>query len=566
MALAKSARLAARPRREAGHRPESLQRLWARSHSAALPAAGPAHSFQCFQSKRSSMKVAFAKPEIPASGTLVALAADGRKLGKLAGQLDKATKGAITRALEASRFKGGADEFLTLLAPAGVEVARIIVAGIGTPAKYDALAAQSLGGRLVAALNGTGEKDVSVWIEQVGDMKLEEAEFAANVAYGARLRFYRFDKYKTKEKPEQKPSLKHFSVLVADAADAKRAFGPMDKVVDAVNFTRDLVSEPANIIYPETLAAEAKKLSEFGVEVKVLGVKEMTKLGMGALLGVGQGSHRESQLVTMQWNGGGKEKPIAFVGKGVTFDTGGISIKPAAGMEDMKWDMGGAGAVAGALLSLALRKARANVVGVCGLVENMPDGKAQRPGDVVTTMSGQTVEVINTDAEGRLVLCDALTWAQQEFKPAAIVDIATLTGAMIISLGHEHGGIFSNDDGLADDLLAAGKTSGDKLWRFPLSPAYDKLIDSPIADMKNVGPRWGGSITAAQYLQRFVDEGTPWAHLDIAGMVWADKPGATWDKGATGFGVRLIDRYVRDKLESCCSSTSGSCRATRWSG
>ena len=206
------------------------------------------------------MKVAFAKPEIPASGTLVALAADGRKLGKLAGQLDKATKGAITRALEASRFKGGAEEFLTILAPAGVEVARIIVAGIGTPAKYDALAAQSLGGRLVAALNGTGEKDVSVWVEQVGDMKLEEAEFAANLAYGARLRFYRFDKYKTKEKPEQKPSLKHFNVLVADAADAKRAFGPMDKVVDAVNFTRDLVSEPANVIYPETLAAEAKTL------------------------------------------------------------------------------------------------------------------------------------------------------------------------------------------------------------------------------------------------------------------------------------------------------------------
>jgi leucyl aminopeptidase len=218
-------------------------------------------------------------------------------------------------------------------------------------------------------------------------------------------------------------------------------------------------------------------------------------------------------------------------------------------MEDMKWDMGGAGAVAGAMLSLTLRKANANVIGVCGLVENMPDGKAQRPGDVVTTMSGQTVEVINTDAEGRLVLCDAMTWAQQQFKPAALVDIATLTGAMIISLGHEHGGLFSNDEGLADALLGAGKASGDKLWRFPLSPAYDKLIDSPIADMKNVGPRWGGSITAAQYLQRFVDEGTPWAHLDIAGMVWADKPGATWDKGATGFGVRLIDRYVRDTLE-----------------
>ncbi|HSG57176.1 MAG TPA: leucyl aminopeptidase, partial [Paracoccaceae bacterium] len=239
-----------------------------------------------------------------------------------------------------------------------------------------------------------------------------------------------------------------------------------------------------------------------------------------------------------------------FVGKGVTFDTGGISIKPAAGMEDMKWDMGGAGAVAGAMLALAGRKAKANVVGVCGLVENMPDGNAQRPGDVVTTMSGQTVEVINTDAEGRLVLCDAMTWAQKEFSPKTMVDLATLTGAMMIALGVEHGGLFSNSDKLAENLTAAGKSSGDKLWRFPLSPAYDKLIDSPIADMKNVGPRLAGSITAAQFLQRYVDEGVEWAHLDIAGMVWADKPGAIWDKGATGYGVRLIDSFVRD----CCEA------------
>jgi leucyl aminopeptidase len=218
-------------------------------------------------------------------------------------------------------------------------------------------------------------------------------------------------------------------------------------------------------------------------------------------------------------------------------------------MEDMKWDMGGAGAVAGALFAIAGRKAKANVIGVCGLVENMPDGNAQRPGDVVRTMSGQTVEVLNTDAEGRLVLCDAITWVQKEFQPAAVIDLATLTGAMIVSLGHEHGGLFSNNDRLAENLLAAGRASGDKMWRFPLSPEYDKLIDSPIADIKNVGPRYAGSITAAQFIQRFVENGTPWAHCDIAGMVWADKAGATWDKGATGFGVRLIDRYVRDNLE-----------------
>jgi leucyl aminopeptidase len=240
---------------------------------------------------------------------------------------------------------------------------------------------------------------------------------------------------------------------------------------------------------------------------------------------------------------------VCLVGKGITFDSGGISIKPAGGMEDMKWDMGGAGAVAGAIKSLATRKAKAHVIGVCGLVENMPGGDAQRPGDIVTTMSGQTVEVINTDAEGRLVLCDALTWVQRKYKPKTIVDLATLTGAMIIALGHEHGGLFSNSDALADELTAAGKASGDPLWRLPMGEAYDKLIESPIADMKNVGPRDAGSISAAQFLLRYIDEGVRWAHLDIAGMVWAAKPGALWDKGATGYGVRLLDRFVADNFE-----------------
>ncbi|HEY3144820.1 MAG TPA: leucyl aminopeptidase, partial [Dongiaceae bacterium] len=449
------------------------------------------------------MKIAFAKPEIPASGTLVALAADGRKLGKLATQLDKTTKGAITRALEASRFKGGAEEFLTILAPAGVEVARIIIAGIGTPAKYDALAAQSLGGRLVAALNSTGEKDVAVWVEEVSELKLSEADFAANVAYGARLRSYRFDKYKTKEKPEQKPSLKRLTVLVGDAAGAKRIFEPMDKVVDAVNFARDLVSEPANVIYPETLAKEARTLSELGVDVKVLGVKEMQKLGMGALLGVGQGSNRESQLVAMQWNGAGnaKEKAIAFVGKGVTFDTGGISIKPAQGMEDMKWDMAGSAAVIGTMRALASRKAKVNAVGVVGLVENMPSGTAQRPGDIVTSMSGQTIEVLNTDAEGRLVLADAMWYCQETFKPKVMIDLATLTGAILIALGTIYGGMYANDDGLAKQLEASGKATGELLWRMPLAAAYNKMMDSPAADVKNIsGSRNAGSITAAEFL------------------------------------------------------------------
>src|SRR5687767_14281477 len=268
---------------------------------------------------------------------------------------------------------------------------------------------------------------------------------------------------------------------------------------------------------------------------------------MRALLCVGQGSVRPPRLLSMRWNGAAKSKKIvALIGKGITFDTGGISIKPAQGMESMKWDMGGAGAVAGAMKVLATRKAKANVVGVCALAENMPDGNAQRPGDIVTSMSGQTIEVINTDAEGRLVLADALTWAQRNLKPKVMVDLATLTGAMIVSLGHEYGGLFSNDDGLAESLTKAGAASGDKLWRMPLGEAFDRLIDSPIADIKNVGPREGGSITAAQFLQRFVDDGVKWAHLDIAGMVWADKPGTTYDKGATGYGVRLLDQFIAD--------------------
>jgi leucyl aminopeptidase len=277
----------------------------------------------------------------------------------------------------------------------------------------------------------------------------------------------------------------------------------------------------------------------------------MKKLGMGALLGVGQGSERESQLVVMRWQGAAdaKAKPVAFVGKGVTFDTGGISIKPAAGMEEMKWDMAGSGVVIGLMRALAARKAKVNAVGVVGLVENMPSGTAQRPGDIVTSMSGQTIEVLNTDAEGRLVLADALWYTQENFKPAFIVDLATLTGAIMIALGQHHAGMFANDDELSDRLTAAGRQTGELVWRMPLAPAYDKLIDSPAADMKNIGGRWGGSITAAQFLQRFIQKGTPWAHLDIAGMAWSDKDAPTVPKGATAFGVRLLDRLVADHYE-----------------
>jgi leucyl aminopeptidase len=336
---------------------------------------------------------------------------------------------------------------------------------------------------------------------------------------------------------------------VAAAAAAKKAYGPMDKIADGVFFARDLVSEPGNVIYPETLAEQCKELTKLGVKVEIFDEKKMAKLGMNALLGVGQGSVRESRMVVMSWNGAAKSKqPVAFVGKGVTFDTGGISLKPGPGMEEMKWDMGGSGTVIGLMKALAGRKAKVNVVGLVGLVENMPDGKAQRPGDIVKSMSGQTIEILNTDAEGRLVLADVLWYCQDKYKPQFIVDLATLTGAIIIGLGHEYAGMFANDDKLAEQLFAAGTATEEKVWRMPLHDNYDKKIKSDAADMKNIGGRDAGSITAAQFLQRYVNK-TPWAHLDIAGVAWSKEAKPTVPKGATGFGVRLLDRFVADNYE-----------------
>lgn len=498
------------------------------------------------------MKIAFAKPDLPTTGSVVVGVLEDLKLTPSAAALDRTLKGAIGRAIgSSSRFKGRPEDILSILAPAGSELARVMLVGLGKPSALDELAAQAIGGRIVAHLNGAGEKDAVVIVDEMPDVKLAPATIAANLAYGARLRSYRFDKYKTSEKPESKPTLKKLTVGVADVNAARKAFEPLDRVVEGVFFTRDLVSEPPNVIHPESLAEETKKLTELGVVVEILNEKQMKKLGMNALLGVGQGSERESQLVVMRWDGAPDAKdrrPIAFVGKGVTFDTGGISIKPAAGMEDMKWDMAGAGAVIGLMKALAGRKAKVNAVGVVGLVENMPSGKAQRPGDIVTSMSGQTIEVINTDAEGRLVLADALWYTRDRFKPKAMIDLATLTGAIMIALGQVHAGLFSNDEELAESLLAAGKAVGEPLWRLPLGESYDKLINSDVADVKNVGGRHAGSITAAQFLNRFVKD-TPWAHLDIAGMAWTDKDSPTVPKGATGFGVRLLDRLVSDRYE-----------------
>ncbi len=453
----------------------------------------------------------------------------------------------LAEGAKASRFTGKAGQLFEGFIDRGGQVVRVALAGAGEKGDAGRIAAvEKAGAALTAKYLVSGETALAIDLAGSG---LDVVETAA-LLLGLRLRAFRHDTYRTTMKEEAKISLSQVTVMNPPTG-AEAAWVVEAALAEGVEFTRRLVTEPGNVLYPESFVALCqKRYAGTGLELTVLDVDDMTTLGMGALLGVGQGSVRPSRMLAIRWNGGGDAKPTAFVGKGVTFDTGGISLKQPAGMEDMKWDMGGAGAVAGTMLALALRGAKANVVGVCGLVENMPDGAAQRPGDVVKSMSGKTIEVINTDAEGRLVLCDALTWTQATFSPARVIDLATLTGAIIASLAHEYGGIFANDDALADSLIAAGKSSGDPLWRMPMGPAYDKMIDSPIADMKNMGSRYAGSITAAQFLARFIDKGTPWAHLDIAGMVWADKAGATWDKGATGYGVRLLDRFVRDTLEA----------------
>ncbi|GAA0863250.1 leucyl aminopeptidase [Sphingopyxis soli] len=457
---------------------------------------------------------------------------------------EAAKLGALLGAAAAqARFEGAAGAIAETAAIDGDQARRLLLVGIGDGTTHDL---ERGGAALTARLQTSGVTAVHVDFASAGQS--DEDDVLA-FAMGARLRNWRLDTYRTRLSDTAKPSLKTI-VIASPAGDLSARWGSYSAVADGVALTQTLVAEPPNILYPESFVERCQHLAELGVELEVLDERQMKALGMGALLGVAQGSTRPPRLLAMRWNGGeAGEAPVVFIGKGVTFDTGGISLKPGPGMDMMKWDMGGAGAVAGAMKAIAGRKAKANVVGVVGLVENMPDGNAMRPGDVVTTMSGQTVEVLNTDAEGRLVLCDAITWAQKAYNPKVVVDLATLTGAMVISLGHEYAGMFANDDELAAKLVEAGDASGNKLWRFPLSPAYDKLIDSPIADMKNIGPREGGSITAAQFLKRYVNEGVAWAHLDIAGMAWGDKDGPVWAKGATGYGVRLLDRYIADNHE-----------------
>ena len=488
------------------------------------------------------MEFAFAT-SIPddADAILVAIE-DGRVLRPSARPIDEQAGGAITRAVATGRFSGKKDQILDVVAPAGVKADRIIALGVGSQDGLSTLDRQKLGGATAAHCNKVGVRHIAI--------PTTDAEAVAAFLHGMALRSYRFDRYRTTQKESDLPTLTKVTLVADDTKAGEAKFAGLQAVAEGVTLTRDLVSEPANTLYPEEFARRAGELSRLGVDVEVLGEEKMKALGMGALLGVGQGSARESQLVVMRWEGGSDDDPwLAVVGKGVTFDTGGISLKPGAGMEDMKFDMAGAGCVTGLMHALASRKAKANVVGVIGCVENMPSSNAQRPGDVVTTMSGQTIEVINTDAEGRLVLADALYYTVTTFKPQQVINLATLTGAIIVALGSYQAGLFSNDDALADALRASGAETGEELWRMPLGDRYDKDINSDIADMKNVGKaREAGSTAGAVLLQRFVEK-TPWAHLDIAGTAWSRSDEPLAPKGATGYGVRLLNHFIAQNYE-----------------
>ncbi len=520
-------------------------------------------------------KTAKSTASAPASA-LVLFAGNDAALTKAGRQQLGAASTAYDRAVKAAAFKGGVKSSMELLAAEGTSADRIIVMGTGkkkpvadvlakgkaktavaNPSKAKSASTDEppadysvLGGSVMGKLGKRGGA-VTVFFD-LPEYDGTAAEAAADFAMGLRLRAYSFENYKTKKKENGNSNGDgdfDIAIAVADPAAARKAFVRGEAIATGVNLARDLVNEPANILYPVTYAERCKALTKLGVKVEILDERAMKRLGMGALLGVGQGSENPSRMVVMRWNGAGaKEQPVAFIGKGVTFDTGGISIKPAGGMEDMKGDMAGSACVVGLMHALAARKAKVNAIGAIGLVENMPDGKAQRPGDIVTTMSGQTVEVINTDAEGRLVLADVLWYIQDKYKPQFMVNLATLTGAILIALGKEYAGMFCNDDALAEKLRAVGEATGEKVWRMPLGDAYDKMLDSKFADMKNIGGRHAGSITAAQFLQRFVNK-VPWSHLDIAGTGMAANQTETNQSWGSGWGVRLLDRLVADHYE-----------------
>ncbi|MGB3626197.1 MAG: leucyl aminopeptidase [Henriciella sp.] len=487
------------------------------------------------------MKIKFAEQ---ADAEIAAFVIDENgKLPAAAAKLDETTGGLLSEALAQERFTGKLGQQAYVVLPKSAPSRRAVLIGGGKAADRDARKKERIGAMLVKSQGSSGFKSLALHVEDV--------DTATRAAQGAELASYRFDDYFTKLKDDDKPSLEEVTLILSEAGKAGEDYKHYAAAAAGTALARTLVNLPPNDLYPETYANRIKELEEHGLEVEVLGEAEMEKLGMGSLLGVGQGSVKESKLAIMKWNGGNKDDaPVALVGKGVCFDTGGISLKPGPGMEDMRGDMGGSAAVVGTMLSLAMRKAKANVVGLVGLVENMPDGNAIRPGDILKSASGQTIEVQNTDAEGRLVLADVLWYAQEYYKPEAIVDLATLTGAIVVALGHHHAGLFTDDDGMADALTKAGLESGERVWRLPLGSEYDKLLKSKFADMRNIGGRAAGSITAAQFLKRFIRDGQKWTHLDIAGVAWVEGDKSPIDPSwASGFGPRLLDRWIADNYE-----------------
>lgn len=501
------------------------------------------------------LEVTFASLKEKRAEVVGLVVGEGPQFPSLAKQLDEEGDGVLHRAAAAAAFQGKMKSIAEVLAPNGIQEQRVLLIGAGDPAKADENDWVMLGGAVGGKLGAANTTIASLVVESDGEAKLPVHEIAASLALGACLRSYKFDKYITKKESEDDGAkdvrLAELVVHCPDPKKAEKAFAARKAIADGVMLARDLVNEPANILGPVEFAERAEALESLGVDVEVLDAKEIKKLKMGALLAVAQGSSRPARVVVMSWNGGKKnEAPVAFIGKGVVFDTGGISIKPSAGMEDMKGDMGGAACVVGLMHALAGRKAKVNAVGLIGCVENMPSGEATRPGDIVTSMSGQTIEVLNTDAEGRLVLADVMHYAQERFEPQMMVDLATLTGAIMVALGKSYAGVFCNNDELATGILTASGATGEKTWRMPLDKSFHKLIDSKNADVKNLGGRWGGACTAAAFLERFVtDKDTPWAHIDLAGTAMDAPKNDINQSWGSGWGVRLLDRLVADKYE-----------------
>lgn len=507
------------------------------------------------EGQKMTFSISFSNKDAGKANTIVIGIMKDNKLSDAAKDIDKKMKGLITATLKNQKsFEGKSGQ--TLVIPTGKDdTQNIILAGLGDKKKLDPITCETIGGKIFAALKTSDSSKAVIHLKGIEDIKdLSTAEIAARISMGLTLASYRFDKYKSKN--NTKTNLKSVSIITDAHTASAKLFKTYEAVAQGVFLARDLVNEPPNTLYPENYVKRIKEeFKPLDVEIEVLNENKMKKMGFGALLAVGQGSEKESQVVIMKWNGGKKTKnaktPIAFVGKGVTFDTGGISIKPSADMDLMKMDMGGSAAVVGAIKALALRKAKVNAVGIIGLVENMPSDRAYRPGDIIKSHAGKTIEVLNTDAEGRLVLADLLTYIQKTHKPEVIIDLATLTGAIMVGLGFEYCGAFANDNDLWSGLDEASKHAGEKFWRMPLDEAYRKEMESDVADLKNLGSlgRYGGACSAAGFLEHFIEEGTTWAHIDIAGTAWWKSSKPTTPKGGTGFGVRTLNDFVANKFE-----------------